>query len=70
VKVNENLFDPSNIEKALLALSSEAWQSFIEPSIIRRDDETYVTGDPFFDKMEDALASGENIHDLLSRFKS
>ena len=56
-----------NVEFALLALDEEAWTNVTQPSIIRRDDETYVTGDSFFDELEDALANGEDINELLKQ---
>ena len=56
-----------NIEFALLTLNDEAWTKLTEPSIIRRDDETYVTGNSFFDELEDALANGEDINELLEQ---
>lgn len=40
-----------------------------KPSIIKRDDDTYVTGDPFFDELEEALSQGENIDGILSRLE-
>lgn len=58
---------PEAAEFALLRLSEEEWTQVIQPSIIRRDDETYQTGDSFFDSLEDALASGEDINELLSK---
>ena len=64
-----NLFDPDILELALLALPDEAWKSVADPSIIRREDDTYVTGDPFFDELEEALSQGEDIHGLLTRLQ-
>ena len=65
----DNLFDPDHLEHALLTLPEEAWQSVSKPSIIKRDDDTYVTGDPFFDELEEALSQGENIDGILSRLE-
>jgi len=65
----DNLFDPANMELALLLLPDEAWKSVDKPSIMRREDETYVTGDPFFDELEEALSQGEDINGILSRLK-
>ncbi len=65
----DNLFDPENVELALLLLPPEAWKSVDKPSIIRREDETYVTGDPFFDELEEALSQGEDINGILSRLQ-
>ena len=65
----DTLFDPDNVELALMLLPSEAWKSVDKPSIMRREDETYVTGDPFFDELEEALSQGEDINGILSRLK-
>mgnify|MGYP003341654467 FL=1 len=65
----DTLFDPDNVELALMLLPSEAWKSVDKPSIMRREDETYVTGDPFFDELEEALSQGEDIHGLLTRLQ-
>ena len=65
----DTLFDPDNVELALMLLPSEAWKSVDKPSIMRREDETYVTGDPFFDESEEALSQGEDINGILSRLK-
>lgn len=65
----ETLYDPENIELALLLLPDEAWKSVTEPSIIRRDDDTYVTGDPFFDEIEEAISQGADLDGILSRLK-
>lgn len=65
----ETLYDPDNIELALLLLPDEAWKSVTEPSIIRRDDDTYVTGDPFFDEIEEAISQGADLDGILSRLK-
>jgi hypothetical protein len=64
-----NLFDPDHLELSLLSLTQEAWQSVDKPTIIKRDDDTYVTGDPFFDEFEEALSQGENIDGILERLK-
>jgi len=64
-----DLFDPDNIEFALLLLPQEAWSKLIEPKHIEREDGTWQTGDSFFDDLENALASGENINDVISRLQ-
>lgn len=56
-----------NLEFALLTLDAEAWTNVTNPSIIRRDDETYISGNSFFDELEDALANGEDINELLKQ---
>ena len=65
----DNLFDPDNVELALLLLPAEAWKSVDKPSIMRKEDETYVTGDPFFDELEEALSQGEDINGILKRLQ-
>jgi hypothetical protein len=65
----DNLFDPSNVELALYLLPEEAWKSVDKPTILQRDDGTYVTGDPFFDELEEALSQGENLDGILKRLK-
>lgn len=70
LKQTHDVLDPENIELALLALPSDVWQQVQEPSIVKREDGTYKTGDTFFDSMEDALASGEDIHELIRKLNS
>lgn len=65
----DELYCRENIELALLRLPEEAWKSVAKPSIIKRDDDTYVTGDPFFDELEEALSQGDNIDGILSRLQ-
>lgn len=63
----DDLFDLDNIELALLSLPGDVWQKVQEPTILKRDDGTYHTGDAFFDQMENALAEGEDIHELIRK---
>jgi hypothetical protein len=65
-----DLLDPENIELALLRQPPALWQKESDEGIIRRDDDTYITSDPFFNEMEDALASGEDIHGILAKLQS
>jgi len=65
----ENIFDPDIIEWSLLSLGEEAWQSVSKPSILKREDDTYQTGDPFFDELEDALSQGGDIDGILRRLQ-
>lgn len=64
----ENIFDPDNIELALLQLPSETWELIQKPQIVKNADDTYTTGDPFFDKLEQALADGGNLEDVLRQY--
>lgn len=62
--------DPENIELGLLRLPPQQWQKEEDQGIIKRDDDTYITGDPFFDEMEAALSQGDNLDGILSRLQS
>lgn len=63
----EDLFDPSNIELALMLLPTEAWDKMNEPQIVENEDGTFTTGDKFFDEFENALARGEQLEDVLKQ---
>ena len=67
-EIKGELFDPENIELALMLLPQEAWDKINEPQVIENDDGTYTTGDDFFDSFEEALARGENLEDVLKQF--
>lgn len=61
------LYAIENIERALLCLDDETWSKVEGSSIVAREDDTYRTGDPFFDELEEMISSGSNIDDILSK---
>lgn len=63
-----DLFDPDNIEHALMLLPQEAWDKMnSQPDFVENEDGTYTTGDEFFDNLEAALARGEQLEDVLKQ---
>lgn len=65
-----DLFDPDNLELGLLQLTEEQWNSISTPSIVKNSDDTYTTGNDFFDSFEEQLAEGADINDLLAKFNT
>jgi len=62
-----DLYSIENIELALLCLDDETWLKVEGERIVTRDDDTFRTGDPFFDELEELISSGSSIDDVLSR---
>ena len=65
-----DIFDPDNIELALMLLPEDAWSNMNSPQTIQREDGTWQTGDVFFDELEDALARGESLEHVISRLNT
>lgn len=66
----EDLFDPENLELALMLLPQDAFDKMTEPRMVENEDGTWNTGDPFFDALEQALARGESINDVITRLNT
>lgn len=50
-----------------MRLDEETWEKLEGFKIQKKEDDTYRTGDPFFDELEEMISKGSNIHDVLSK---
>ena len=65
----KDLLDVDNIEFGLLTLPEEAWKSFLNPDILKKEDETFITGNAMIDELETMLSEGADINDILRKFE-
>lgn len=63
----KDLYCLENIELALLCLDDETWLKVEGSRIVAKDDDTFRTGDPFFDELEELISSGSSIDDVLAK---
>jgi len=63
----KDLYCIDNIELALLCLDDDTWLKVEAERIVTRDDDTFRTGDPFFDELEEMISSGSNIDAVLAK---
>jgi hypothetical protein len=62
----DDYFSQENIELALLCLENEVFDEVYRNSIITQD-APISTGMEMFDKIEEALAKGEDFNELIKR---
>lgn len=65
----DDLLDADNIEFGLLTLPEEAWKTFLNPDIIKKEDETFITGNAMIDELETMLSEGADINDIIRKLE-